>query len=242
MCLVCRHPLRVAIEASLSTGTPLRAVAADYPGLSKSALDRHRKRCAAPPAPASPVATGCNPTLTPIRRRSRPLTDQAERFAIALRMRARGSTNAEIGHALKITPNGVSELIARAQAAELSRVRAETVEDLLIQLRSSRDLRRRELGKVLERATARGDDVLIVSIVRELRHEAKEDREMMRDLGAFDSFKVPTMQEQESRQAQNRDGSLSRAAGKFFDDLERFFAMGVDDPPLPPPSVSLGTG
>jgi len=242
MCSVCRHPLRIAIEAALATGRPLRSVAADYPGLSKSALDRHRKRCAVSHASAPPVAPGCNSAPAPIRRRSRALTDQAERFAIALRMRVRGSTNAEIARALGITPNSVSELIARAQAAELSRVRTETVEDLLIQLRSSRDLRRRELGEVLERARVCRDDPLIISIVRELRHEAKEDRELMRDLGAFDSFKVLTMQEQESRQAQNRDGSLSRAASKFFDDLESFFAMGVDDPPLPPPSMSHGTG
>lgn len=147
-------------------------------------------------------------------------------------MRVRGSTNAEIAHALGITPNSVSELIARAQAAELSRVRAETVEDLLIQLRSSRDLRRRELGEVLVRAKARGDDQLIVTIARELRHEAKEDRELMRDLGAFDSFKVPTMQEQESRQAQSREGDLARSARQFLTDIEALALMDLDSSPL----------
>jgi len=232
MCSVCRHPLRIAIEAALATGRPLRSVAADYPGLSKSALDRHRKRCAVSHACAPPVAPGCNSAPAPIRRRSRPLTDQAERFAIALRMRVRGSTNREIAHALGITPNSVSELIARAQAAELSRVRTETVEDLLIQLRSSRDLRRRELGEVLERARGRREDPLIISIVRELRHEAKEDRELMRDLGAFDSFKVPTMQEQENRQVHSRDGDLARSARQLFADLEALALMDVDTAPL----------
>jgi len=147
-------------------------------------------------------------------------------------MRVRGSTNAEIAQALGITPNSVSELIARAQAAELSRVRAETVEDLLIQLRSSRDLRRRELGEVLERARTRRNDPLIISIVRELRHEAKEDRELMRDLGAFDSFKVPTMQEQESRQVESRNGDLARSARQFFDDIEALAALDLETPPV----------
>jgi len=215
----------------LATGRPLRSVAADY-GVSKSVLDRHRRQCAASPAMPPLAAPELNNRApAPIRRRSRPLTDQAERFAIALRMRVRGSTNAEIAHALGITPNSVSELIARAQAAELSRVRAETVEDLLIQLRSSRDLRRRELGEVLERARVRRDDPLIVSIVRELRHEAKEDRELMRDLGAFDSFKVPTMQEQENRQVHSRDGDLARSARQLFADLEALALLDLDAPP-----------
>jgi len=219
---VCAHANRIAIDAALQSGRPLRTVAADYPGLSKSALDRHRKRCGCLVADVEPDRTvaSASPALQAVRRRSRPQTDEAERFAIALRMKARGCGRAEIGRALNIHPNTVTDLLNRANAAALERVRSETVEDLIVQRRAERDARAQRLHAILERAELRGDVRTQLDALRDLRHESKEDREWMRELGAFDSFRVPTMQEQDLQQGSD----LSRYAREFLEQSARLLA------------------
>jgi len=62
-CTICANPDRPAIDAALSAGEGLRAVAARH-GVTKSALARHREHMGRTPAP---------PTLAPVRRRARPV-------------------------------------------------------------------------------------------------------------------------------------------------------------------------
>ena len=221
MCRVCANANRIAIDAALQSGRPLRAVAADYPGLSKSALDRHRKRCGGLVADVAPesTVTSASPAIQAVRRRSRPQTDEAERFAIALRMKARGCGRAEIGRALNIHPSTVTDLLSRANAAALERVRSETVEDLIVQRRAERDARAQKLHAILETAELRGDVRTQLDALREMRHEAKEDLAWMTALGAFDRFRVPTMQEQDSEQASD----LSRYAREFLEQSATLF-------------------
>lgn len=230
MCAICHHPHRDAIEAALEAGRPPRAVAADYPDISKSALDRHRKRCAGTAPTSSPTTT----TVTPltVRRRTRAQTDEAERFAIALRMKARGCSRSEIGRALSIHPSTVTDLLNHANAAALERVRSETVEDLIVQRRAERDTRAQKLAVLLERAELRGDVPTQISVLRELRHEGKEDREWMEALGAFDHYRIPSMQEQ----AEQRGGDLSRDARDLLEGVAALFGSGPEIDILPEPN------
>lgn len=218
MCSVCRHPQRDAVEAALSSGRPLRALSADYPGLSKSALDRHRKRCAASHAT---VAPGFTATVPAVRRRSRPLIDEAERLDQALRMTAQGYSRRDVAQALTVHPSTVSELTARAKAAALERVRSETVEGLIVQRMAERNARVRGLHGILDDAIRRGDVRTQIEVHRELRHEGKEDREWMRDLGAFGRYRIPTAHEQEIASERSRGNDLQRSAIELFEEIGR---------------------
>ena len=194
MCAVCRHPDRIAIEAALQAGRPLRSLAADYRGLNKSTLGRHRKEC----MPGAPTVTS-TAALAPIpdetrarpaaRLRTRP-ADEAQRLDIALRMTARGCTRVDIARALNVHPSTVGEIIRRATNNAVELVRSQTVEELVAQHRAERHARVQALHTVLAVATQRGDARIIMDVTRELRHEAKEDREWMRELGAFDSYRT----------------------------------------------------
>lgn len=128
-------------------------------------------------------------------------------------MKARGCSRAQIGRALGISPNSVTDVLSRANAAALERVRSDTVEDLIVQRRAERDSRAQRLHAILERAEQRGDIRTQLDVLRELRHESKEDREWMRELGAFDSFRVPTIKEQDQQQGSD----LSHYARGFLD-------------------------
>lgn len=196
MCQVCRHPDRIAIEAALQAGRPLRALAADYPALNKSTIGRHRKACLAGATAGTSFAPGCNSdgeaaplSLPRVRHGTRPI-DETQKLDIALRMRARGCTQLEIARALNIDPSTVREIIRRATDNAIERVRSETVEELVAQHRAERDSRMQTLHAVLDVATRCNDVRTIVEIARELRHEAKENREWMRELGAFDRYRV----------------------------------------------------
>lgn len=105
-------------------------------------------------------------------------------------MKARGCTRADIARAINVSPGHVAEIIRRATDNAVERVRSETVEELVAQHRAERHARVQELHAVLAVATLRNDARIIIDVTRELRHEAKEDREWMRELGAFDSYRT----------------------------------------------------
>jgi hypothetical protein len=44
-CTVCQHPEHIRVNIDLATGTSVRRIEANYQGLAKSSLDRHRKTC-----------------------------------------------------------------------------------------------------------------------------------------------------------------------------------------------------
>lgn len=154
------------------------------------------------------IAPGCNaapqsiPAAPSVRRRTRPI-DEAQRLDIALRMKARGCTRADIARALAVHPSTVGEIIRRATDNAVERVRSETVEELVAQHRAERHARVQALHAVLAVATLRNDARTIMDVTRELRHEAKEDREWMRDLGAFDRFRIPTEDDRQLSQGRN---------------------------------------
>ena len=139
-------------------------------------------------------------------------------------MKARGCARSEIGRALTIHPSTVTDLLNRANAAALERVRSETVEDLIVQRRAERDTRAQKLAALLERAELRGDVRTQLDALRELRNEAKEDREWMRELGAFDHYRIPSMQEQDGQSA----GDLPRYARDLLEGVAALFGPGPE--------------
>lgn len=206
MCAVCRHPDRIAIDAALSAGRALRSLAADYPNLNKSTLGRHRKQCMTDASLDVSVAPGSNvapQNTATIRRRTRPI-EEAQRFDIALRMKARGCTRADIARALDVHPSTVGEIIRRGTDNAVERVRSETVEELVAQRQAERDARARKLAHLQERAELRGDVRTQLDVLRHQLAEDREQREWMRELGAFDRFRIPT--EEDRRRTQNRTG------------------------------------
>lgn len=206
MCAVCRHPDRIAIEAALSAGRALRSLAADYPDLNKSTLGRHRKQCMTGTSPATPVAPSCNaaPQNVAFTARRAPPVEEAQRLDIALRMKARGCTRADIARALNVHPSTVGEIIRRATDNAVERVRSETVEELVAQRQAERDARARKLALLQERAELRGDVRTQLDVLRHQLAEDREEREWIRELGAFDRFRIPT--EEDRRRSQNRTG------------------------------------
>lgn len=211
MCAVCHHPDRIAIEAALQAGRPLRSLAADYPGLNKSTLGRHRKEHmagASVTAPAPSVAPQETPTLPAVRRRTRPI-DEAQRLDIALRMKARGSTRADIARALNVHPSTVGEIMRRATENAVERVRTQTVEELVTEHRAERHARVQALHALLSDATLRNDARTSLDVLRELRHEAKEDREWMRELGGFDRYRLTTEARAQASRSQADDDLIS---------------------------------
>lgn len=219
MCAVCRHPDRNAIEAALQAGRPLRSLAVDYPGLNKSSLGRHRKDCMAA-APAGPLgAPGCTAPQEPapevilevaphnrpaVRQRTRPKTDEEARLRTVMLLRAEGRTYVEIARRLGVHSSTVRELIARANAGALERVRAQTVEVLVAQYMVERQDRARNLARLQEQAEARNDIRTQIDIERLKLAEAREHREWLGSVGAFDHFRIPTEDEQ---QHSRRNGS-----------------------------------
>ncbi|WP_143079745.1 hypothetical protein [Bosea lupini] len=164
--------------------------------MNKSTLGRHRTSCVTGEPAGTPVATGCTPPpeaapqTTPIvRHRTRPI-DEAQRLDIALRMKARGCTRADIARAIGVSPGHVGEIIRRATDNAVELVRSQAVEELVAQHLAERHARVQALHAVLAVATLRNDGRTIMDVTRELRHEAKEDREWMRELGAFDSYRT----------------------------------------------------
>ncbi|RDJ21996.1 hypothetical protein DWF00_27130 [Bosea caraganae] len=229
MCIVCRHPDRIAIEAALEAGRSLRAVAADYPGLNRNSLHRHRTEhmTSAPTGEAAASIPNTAPQSFPapptVRRRTRPI-DEAQRLDIALRMKARGCTRADIARALNVHPSTVGEIVRRATDNAVERVRAQTIEELVSEHRAERHARVQALHAVLDGATLRNDARTIVEVIRELRHEAKEDREWMRELGAFDRFRVHV--------AVDRDKAPGQEGAEFMQEAlrEMVTAFGSLDP------------
>lgn len=137
-------------------------------------------------------------------------------------MAAQGYSRRDIAQALSVHPSTVSELTARAKAAALERVRSETVESLIVQRMAERNARTRELHAILDEAKRRGDVRTQIDVLRELRHEGKEDREWMRDLGAFGRYCIPTVHEQEIEREQSKDSDLQRLAVEFIEGVGRF--------------------
>lgn len=169
----------------------------------------------APPPPSTASAEGPTPSLI-VRRRTRAITDEAERLSIALRMKARGCTRAEMARALNLHPSTVAEIVRRASDNAIERVRSETVEELVAQRRAERDMRAQKLTAILEQAELRRDVRTQLDALRELRQEGKEDREWMRELGAFDRYRIPTIAD--------RDKAISEHSSKDLLDAVREFA------------------
>lgn len=201
MCIVCRSPQRLAVEAYLRAGTKsLRAIEADFPALNRNSLSRHHRMHMTGAPAGTPFARGCNgedqaapQSTTTVRRRTRPVTDEEGRLRAVTLMRARGCTHAEIARALGgIHPSTVREVISRANRNALEQVRSDTVEELVAQHRAERHARVQELTAIIEDAKQRNDVSTRLSALRELRHEAKEDREWMERLGAFDHYRLHT--------------------------------------------------
>lgn len=101
-------------------------------------------------------------------------------------MKARGCTRAEIARAIKCSPSHVGEIIATATRKAITEARSQTVDELLAEHRAERHARVQALHALLQDATCSGDRRTRIEALRELRHEAKEDRELMDKLGVFD--------------------------------------------------------
>ena len=122
-------------------------------------------------------------------------------------MKARGCTRSEIALALNVHPSTVGDIIRRATDNAIERVRSETVEELVAQHRAERHGRVQALIAVLDSAKLRNDARTIIEVTRELRHEAKEDREWMRELGAFDRYRL-SLKERQQADPNSSDESL----------------------------------
>lgn len=225
MCNVCRHPDRIAIEAALRTGRPLRSLAADYPGLNKSSLGRHRKDCMGAPTGA-PVATGCTPTpeaapqnSPTIRHRTRAQTDDESRLRTVMLLRAEGRTYVEIARRLNIHPSTVREDISRANAKAIERVRSQTVEKLVAQHMVAQQARARNLARLQEQAEARNDVRTQLDIAKIRQAEERLQMDWMDKLGAFDHFRLPTEDDR-------RHGS-ARSGGDLIDMFRDVFSSAM---------------
>lgn len=225
MCIVCRSPQRLAVEARLRAGNSLRAIEAEFPSLNRNSLSRHNRMHMTDAPVGTPVATGCTPSSdaapqnTPtVRRRTRAVTDEEGRLRAVTLMRARGSTHAEIARALGgIHPSTVREVISRAKRNALEQVRSDTVEELVAQHRAERHARVQELTAIIEDAKQRNDVSTRLAALRELRHEAKEDREWMEKLGAFDIYRVHVADHRDKRPGQEGLETLHDALREMAD-------------------------
>ncbi|WID98152.1 hypothetical protein QO058_07890 [Bosea vestrisii] len=131
--------------------------------------------------------------------------DEAQQLDIALRMKARGCTRSDIARAIGVHPSTVGEIIRRATDNAVERVRSETVEELVAQHRAERDARARALARLQAQAEVRGDVRTQLDVLRHQLAEDKESREWMRELGAFDHFRIHTLAERQQRDGNSTD-------------------------------------
>jgi len=138
-------------------------------------------------------------------------------------LRGEGRTHAEIASRLGIHPSTVREVISRANANALERVRARTVEELVAQQMVERQARARNLARLQEQAEARGDVRTQIDIERLKLAEAREHREWLGALGAFDHFRIRTHEDREQSDGRSPDDLISMAK-------QLFGALAADDP------------
>lgn len=226
MCIVCRSPQRLAVEADIRAGKSLRAIQADFPTLNRNSLSRHHRMhmTGAPVAAPSPSPAPQNTPAAPVvRHRTRPHIDDESRLRSVMLLRAEGRTHAEIAGRLGLHPATVREFISRANAHALERVRAQTVEELVAQHMIERQARARNLSHLQEQAEARGDIRIQLDIERLKLAEAREHREWLGALGGFDHFRIKTHDERQESDGRSPDCLISMAK-------QLFGALAADDP------------
>ena len=198
-CSICSRPDVGAINAALRTQS-IRAVAAAYPGLSKSALGRHAKHADTP----APAAAPPNPQAPRVRHRTRPaalscipgapgaassVTDPLTRALQALWMRKAGKSWREIAAAFTVPEQTIKDDLARMRQAKIAEAQRTRAEDHVANVRATNRLLVKKLSEVHDRAVAKGDDRVVIDAIKELRQVNKQEAELLREFGAFDNFR-----------------------------------------------------
>jgi hypothetical protein len=241
-CSICQRPDVDAINAALRSQS-VRAVAAAFPGLSKSTLGRHAKHADEPEAVLHPVSNLEAENQAPrVRHRTRPaalscapgapgaapiVTDPEKRALQALWRRQAGQSPRQIAAAFNVPESTITADLARLRAKEIEEARQTAAEEYYADFRASQRLLVARLIAIHDRATAKGDERAALDALKELRQLTRQDVDVLRDLGAFQAFKVTSLREREEA---DDEMSLPRVAKNFMRAIAEMYDK--DDEPL----------
>jgi hypothetical protein len=203
-CSICQRPDVDAINAALRSQS-VRAVAAAFPGLSKSALARHNKHADGPEAGLHPVSNPAAQSCAPVAPGAAPVvTDSETRALEALWMRQAGKSWRQIALAFNVPESTITDDLARMRQAEIADARSTLAEDHVADIRAANRLIATKLAKVHDRAVAKGDERAAIDAIKELRQVKKAEAEFLRVLGTFDGFRsAADRREQEAKSGPN---------------------------------------
>jgi transposase len=211
-CSICQRPDVDAVNAALRTSS-VRAVAAAFSGLSKSALGRHAKHADEPGSVLHPEAENQAPH---VRHRTRPVVlscatgapgaapiviDAETRAQQALWMRQAGRSWRQIAAAFNVSEQTIADDIDRMRQAEIADARRIRAEDHFADVRASNRLIVAKLIETHDRAAAKGDERAALDAIKELRQVKKAEAEFLRAMGASDGFRAAMDRREQEAQA-----------------------------------------